>query len=196
MTRTPEQLADALLDLYLDAEETAINGYTERRGDRWVFNDETWGEEEPNLEIFTRARRLLGLAAISYEGTEYCPHRDRAALANPTPQAAAAQERDSRAEFETWANEAAALLREFLAHSSEGCGGTVDMHGRALALLSRTPATMDLRAAAEEIASEIMDTLRRDLGAANPHADRGPLADAIAEVIQRHLSAPASTEKK
>ena len=63
------EIREALLALFLDAEQMAVNGYTTWTGEEWVFNDGIWRENEPEgFKIARRARRLLSLKSYRYRG--------------------------------------------------------------------------------------------------------------------------------
>lgn len=62
----------AFLDLYIECEEIAVNGYADYQGDgRWVFNDAEWrrGDTESGFRIAMAARRALGLKPLKIDRT-------------------------------------------------------------------------------------------------------------------------------
>jgi len=63
------EIREALLDLFLDAEQVAVTSYTTRTGGEWGFNDRIWRENGPKgFKTAGRARRLLSLKPYRCRG--------------------------------------------------------------------------------------------------------------------------------
>ena len=64
-------IREALLALFLDVEQVAVNSYATWTGEEWIFDDRIWQENEPEgFKIARRARRLLGLNPYRYRGQD------------------------------------------------------------------------------------------------------------------------------
>jgi hypothetical protein len=69
MRQIEKELRAALLEMFIDAEQMAVNGYTTYIGPGSVFNDKIWKQEDPDgFAMARRARKLLGLKPFRHRG--------------------------------------------------------------------------------------------------------------------------------